>query len=219
MNTTQETCCLYCRVSSIGDRQNTDRQVDILTKYASAHNVKILRTFTEHISGTKKLEEREVLMEALEYCKSGAVKYLFITELSRLGRSTLQVLRSLEILNEAKVNVYIHNINQYTLLENGEVNPITSILCVLLSEVANIERTQIAERLSSGRKHALETNPNLKLGRKPGKVSKEQMALKYKDAIALLKKGYSIRNVSKLTGYSIQTIQTVKNTFIKNDEV
>jgi len=215
MNTTKETCCLYCRVSSLGDRQSTDRQVDILTKHASAHNVEVLKIFTEHISGAKKLEEKEVLLEALEYCKSGAVRYLYITELSRLGRSTLQVLRSLEILNEAKVNVYIQNINQYTLLDSGEVNPITSILCVILSEVAQIERTQIYERLSSGRKHAMETNPEIKLGRKPGKVPREQMEKKYKEVISLLRRGYSIRNTAKLTGFSVQTVQTVKNEFCK----
>ena len=214
MDESKEHACIYARVSSSGDRQSTDRQVDILTNYANSHNVKIERVFTEHISGIKKLEEREVLMQALEYCKSGSVKYLYITELSRLGRNTLQVLRSLEILNEAKVNVYIHNINQFTLQENGEINPITSILCILLSEVANIERQQIYERLSSGRKLAV--SQGKRMGRKPGSVkTTEQKQQEYKEVISLLKRGVSIRNTAKLTGYSIQTVQTIKNQFFK----
>ena len=42
----------------------------------------------------------------------------------------------------------------------------------------------------------------------------EQKKEEYKEVISLLKRGYSIRNVAKLTGFSIQTVQTVKNQFV-----
>ena len=42
----------------------------------------------------------------------------------------------------------------------------------------------------------------------------EQREEEYKEAIALLKKGYAIRNVAKLTGKGISTIQRVKKLFI-----
>lgn len=204
---------IYARVSSTNDRQDTTRQVEDLKKFAAAQGMTVEKIYEEHISGAKKIEERAILSECLDYCKGGDIRYLLISELSRLGRSTLQVLRSLEILHEAGVCVYIQNIGLYSLNENGEVNPVASILITVLSEVAAIERNNIQYRLNSGREQYRKSGG--KLGRKPGsKKSKEQKKEEYKDAINLLRRGYSIRNTAKLTGYSIQTIQTIKNQFI-----
>ena len=215
MEQPRTTAVIYARVSSQNDRQDTKRQVTDLQKYAESNNMRVLRIFEEHISGTKKIEERQVLSECLEYCISNSVRTLLVSELSRLGRSTLQVLRSLEILHEAKVSVYIQNIGISSLQPNGEVNPIASIMITILAEMSNIERSNIQYRLNSGRKQYIERGG--KLGRKPGSCkTTEQMKEEYKEVISLLKKGYSIRNVAKLTGYSVQTIQTVKNLFIIN---
>ena len=213
MEQTKPTAVIYARVSSQNDRQDTKRQVTDLQKYAESQNLRILKIYEEHISGAKKIEERQVLSECLEYCTSHSVKILLISELSRLGRSTLQVLRSLEILHEAKVSVYIQNIGISSLQPNGEINPIASIMITILAEMSNIERSNIQYRLNSGRKQYIERGG--KLGRKPGSCkTTEQMKEEYKEVISLLKKDYSIRNVAKLTGYSVQTVQTVKNLFI-----
>lgn len=214
-NENQQTAVIYARVSSVNDRQDTSRQVSDLQKYAKVQDVKIVNIYEEHISGAKKIEEREVLSECLRYCVAEHPNYLFISELSRLGRSTLQVLRSLEILHEAKVSIYIQNIGLYSLQPNGEINPVTSILITVLSEVAAIERTNIRYRLESGRQKFIADGG--KLGRKQGSVkSIEQRKEEYKEVIGLLRRGYSVRNVAKLTGHSLQTIQTVKNQFINN---
>ena len=216
-NEKQPTAVIYARVSSVNDRQDTSRQVSDLQKYANAQCVKIVNIYEEHISGAKKIEEREVLSECLRYCVAEHPNYLLISELSRLGRSTLQVLRSLEILHEAKVSVYIQNIGLYSLQPNGEINPITSILITVLSEVAAIERTNIRYRLESGRQKYIADGG--KLGRKQGSVkSMEQRKEEYKEVIGLLRRGYSVRNVAKLSGHSLQTIQTVKNQFINNQQ-
>lgn len=213
MNTNNTKAVIYARVSSQTDRQDTARQVADLKRFAQGQNMEIVKTFEEHISGAKKLEEREILTQCLEYCKNKSVNYLLISELSRLGRSTLQVLRSLEILHEAKVCVYIQNIGLYSLQPNGEVNPVASIMITILAEMSNIERSNIQYRLNSGRQQYI--NRGGKLGRRKGSVkTAEQKREEYKEVISLLKRGYSIRNVAKLTGYSIQTVQTVKNQFI-----
>lgn len=60
---------IYARVSSIGDRQSTDRQVKDLTDYAAYKGYDVLGVYTEHISGAKKNGERPVLREAIERCK------------------------------------------------------------------------------------------------------------------------------------------------------
>ena len=105
---------IYARVSSTNDRQDTGRQIKDLENYAKSQNIEIVRTYEEHISGAKKIEERQILTECLEYCTRNSVDFLLLSELSRLGRSTLQVLRSLEMLHEAKVSVYIQNLGLYT---------------------------------------------------------------------------------------------------------
>lgn len=92
-----------------------------------------------------------VLMECINYCIENKVNYLLLSELSRLGRSTLQVLKSLEQLHESGVSVYIQNPGIHTLQPNGEVNPVASIMVTVLAEMANIERPNIVYRLNSGR--------------------------------------------------------------------
>ena len=206
---------IYARVSSNNDRQDTTRQIEDLRKYAVSQNIEIVSVFQEHISGAKKNEERQVLTDCLEYCTQHSVDYLLLSELSRLGRSTLQVLRSLEILHEAKVSVYIQNLGLYTLQTDGKVNPIVSVLTTLLAEMGNIERSNIQYRLNSGRANYIAKGG--KLGRRKGSIKTEDRKKEeYRDTIALLKKGYSIRNVAKLQGIGISTVQRIKNQFIKS---
>lgn len=209
-----KTAVIYARVSSQNDRQDTGRQIEDLKKYAKSQDMEIVNIYEEHISGAKKIEERQILGECLEYCKRESVNFLLLSELSRLGRSTLQVLRSLEILHEAKVSVYIQNLGLYTLQADGKVNPIVSILTTMLAEMGNIERSNIQYRLNSGRANYIAKGG--KLGRKKGSVKTEEKKLEeYRDTIALLKKGYSIRNIAKLQGIGISTVQRIKNQFVK----
>ena len=206
---------IYARVSSVSDRQDTARQIQDLTRYANAQEIEVVSIFEEHISGAKKNEERQVLTDCLEYCTANPVNYLLLSELSRLGRSTLQVLRSLEILHEAKVSVYIQNLGLYTLQKDGKVNPIVSILITILAEMSNIERSNIVYRLNSGRANYIAKGG--KLGRKVGSIkTEERKREEYKEVIQLLKKGYSVRNISKLQGIGISTVQRIKNQFINS---
>ena len=202
METKNKTAVIYARVSSNNDRQDTSRQIKDLENYAKLQNIEIVNVYEEHISGAKKIEERQILGECLEYCKRESVNFLLLSELSRLGRSTLQVLRSLEMLHESKVSVYIQNLGLYTLQPNGEVNPITSIMVTVLAEMANIERSNIQYRLDSGRANYISNGG--KLGRKTGSIkTEEKKREEYKDTIILLKKGYSVLNIAKLQGIGI----------------
>ena len=176
--------------------------------------MEIVKIYEEHISGAKKNEERQVLTECLDFCTRNNIDFLLLSELSRLGRSTLQVLKSLEQLHEAKVSVYIQNLGIYSLQPNGEVNPIASILITVLAEMGNIERSNIQYRLNSGRAQYVMNGG--KLGRKTGSVkSEDKKREEYKEVISLLKRGYSIRNTAKITGYSFSTVQRIKNQFVR----
>ena len=85
----------------------------------------------------------------------------------------------------------------------------------MLAEMGNIERSNIQYRLNSGRANYVAKGG--KLGRKKGSVKTEEKKLEeYRDTIALLKKGYSIRNIAKLQGIGISTVQRIKNQFISH---
>ena len=205
---------IYARVSSENDRQDTSRQITDLQKFSEANDMEIVKIYKEHISGAKKNEERQVLSACLDFCTENDVDFLLLSELSRLGRSTLQVLKSLERLHDAKISVYIQNLGLYSLQLNGEVNPIASILITVLAEMGNIERANIQYRLNSGRAQYVRNGG--KLGRRTGTTkSEDKKREEYREVITLLKRGYSIRNTAKLTGSSISTVQRIKNQFVK----
>jgi len=73
------TSVIYARVSSVGDRQSTERQVVDLNNYASRNNLEVVKVFEEHISGAKKNSERAVLCDCLDYCFENHVHTLLIS--------------------------------------------------------------------------------------------------------------------------------------------
>ena len=80
-----------------------------------------------------------------------------------------------------------------------------------LSTCAQLERDNISFRLQSGRKRYIEKGG--KLGRKVGSVkTAEQMKAEYREVISPLRKGYSIRDVAKLCGKGVSTVQRAKRT-------
>lgn len=207
-----KTSVIYSRVSSTSDRQSTERQVLDLKSYAQKNDFEVCRVFEEKISGAKKNEVRTILIECIEYCISEKIDTLLTSELSRIGRSTLQVLKTLDALHSNKINVYVQNLGLNTLNENKEINPLASIIVTVLAEMSSIERSNIQFRLNSGRQNFIEKGG--KLGRKVGTIkTTEQMKDEYKDVISLLKRGYSIRNTAKLSNNSVSTVQRVKKSF------
>ena len=208
----QKTAVIYARVSSVGERQSTERQVKDLSGYAAYQNIEVRKVFEEHISGARKNDERPVLCEALQYCKDNSIDVLLVSELSRLGRNAFEVLASVKDLLDCGINLYIQK-EQFTLLDkDGKPSLFAPVMIATLSTCAQLERDNISFRLKSGRK--LYVANGGKLGRKPGSTkSADQKKEEYREVISLLKKGYAIRNVAKLTGKGISTVQRVKKEF------
>ena len=206
------TAVIYARVSSIGDRQNTDRQISDLLDYVSFKNLEISKIYEEHISGAKKNTERPVLQEAIGYCKTNHISILLVSELSRLGRNAFEVLATVKDLIDSGINLYMQK-EQLTLLDaDGKPTMFAPIMIATLSTCAQLERENIKFRLNSGRKLYIERGG--KLGRKVGSIkTTEQKKEEHKDIISYLKKGYSVRNVAKLCNKGISTVQRVKKEF------
>lgn len=208
---------IYARVSSISDRQNTDRQIADLTAYASANGYEVVKVFSEKISGAKKNSEREVLLACLDYAKSNGIDIILVSELSRLGRNVLEVQETVKYCSDNNINVFFQKENMTILNEDGQISPITSVLIACLGMVAQFERENIKFRLNSGRELAKERG--VKMGRKEGSIkTKEEKEIQYKEVINLLKKGISVANVeaickSKGIKASTSTIKRIKKEF------
>lgn len=209
---------IYTRTSSTTDRQNNDRQVADLMKYAEANGIKVVETFNEKISGAKKNEERAVLMACLQFAEANCIDIILCSELSRFGRAIWEVLAAIKYCVDRRVNVYFQKENLRILNENGEVDAVMAIYISCLGFCAEKERENIKFRLNSGRRLAIERG--VKMGRKVGSCkSREQKAEQYRDVIKCLHKGLSTAEtyaVCKGKGVkcSISTIKRVKREFI-----
>lgn len=204
---------IYARVSSVTDRQSTDRQVVDLRSYANTNNMNIVKVFEEHISGVKKNEERPILCECLDFCVTNNIDILLISELSRLGRNVDEVLANVKFCKDHDLNIYFQKENLSIFQSDGSKNPFLNIFISVLGTCAEMERESISFRLNSGRAQYIANGG--KLGRKTGSTkSREKKKDEYKEVINLLRKGISIRNVAKLTEKSISTVQRVKKEFL-----
>ena len=198
---------IFARVST--NIQEYDRQVNELTTLANSKDWSVEAVFAEKISGAKANAERTELLNMVAYVEANAIDKVLVTELSRLGRDTLQVLEVIEMLNSKGISLYIQNYNIETLTAEGKVNPMSQFLITILAEVARMERKTIRERVASG--YANYRNNGGKVGRKQGyRKSEEAMREEYSEVFKLLKKGISLRNISKITNVSVNTIRKCK---------
>lgn len=195
---------IYARVSTAG--QDYDRQLVELQQYADRMNYIVIKTFSEKISGAKKVEERHAMTELLNYVEVNEVDKVLIYECSRLSRRTVDFLSIIEIFNEKKISLYIHQNGLETLLPNGEINPIATLVLGILAQFNSMERSLIRSRMESGYNNY--RNNGGVVGRKVGyRKTNEQMKEEYAEEIHLLKRGYSLRNIAKITKTSVNTLR------------
>ena len=202
---------ILARVSTNG--QEYDRQVNELMDYSNRVGWSVERVFANKVSGAAKNADRDEIRELVEYVKGHEIKRVLCLEISRLGRNTLEALKVIQTLNENGVSLYVKNYNLETLNEDGKVNPVASLICTILLEIASMERLTIKERMESGRNQYIAKcrKDGIKMGR-PASYRKSEDAYKrqYAKEISLLRKGISLRNVNSITGTSINTLQKIK---------
>lgn len=204
-----KTAVIYARVSSQGGRQDTARQVDDLLAYAQANDIEVVRTFQEKVSGAARNQDRPVLTECLDFCRKEHPDALLVSELSRLGRSTVEILKAIDELSQEKVSVYVQNIGLSTLQPDGRPDPVASIVIPVMGEVARIERANIQYRLDSGRKRYIAGGGKLGRPKGTGKTP-EELLQEYPSIVRRLKKGQTVKDIATLEGKSESTVKKVK---------
>lgn len=171
----------YARVST--EAQNLDRQLDALEKYG------VDMIYNEKMSGTKK--NRPELTKLLDRITEGDT--VVVESLSRLGRSTKDLIELTEIFQSKGVNLV-------SLKESIDTNsPTGKLLFTLMSAIAQFERDVIADRTREGLKAARARG---RTGGRP-RADPEQV----KKAVKLYKtEQYSVKEIEELTGIKKSTL-------------
>jgi DNA invertase Pin-like site-specific DNA recombinase len=204
---------IYSRVSTA--TQSYAAQTIELERFALLRGWNVSKVFGEVISGAKKNSERPELQELIAYVQSNNIKKVLVFSLDRLGRNLAEVLQTLELLNDLKVSLHIKTYDLETLDEKGNPNPLAQFMISLLGSVAQLERQQIRTRMESGYRAYREKGG--RVGRKLGSTVAPPILLeKHREAVKLLKQGYSVRKVAKLTDKSPATVQKVKKLITNN---
>lgn len=203
---------IYARVSSVGDRQSTERQVHDLKRYAEGNGYEVVKVYEEHISGAKKNVERPVLSDCLKDCESMGIACILVSELSRLGRNVDEVLATVRHCKDRNLNIYFQKECLSLFNPDGTKNPFLTIFISVLGTCAELERDNIRFRLQSGRKQFVVNGG--KLGRKVGSAkSREKKEEEYRNVIRELRRGTSVRRAAKLCDVSTSTVQRIKKEF------
>lgn len=202
---------ILARVST--DKQEYQRQINELNDYCERVGWSIEQTFCNKVSGAKSLEERSELQALIKYVQEHEISRVVCLEISRLGRNTLEALKVIQCLTDNGVSLFVKNYNLSTLNPDGKVNPVASLICTILLEIASMERLTIKERMASGRDQYISKcrREGIKMGR-PSSYRKSLDAYKdqYSKEIGLLKKGISLRNITAITGTSVNTLRRIK---------
>lgn len=198
---------IFGRVSL--DSMDFQRQISDLQKVADRLNYEVVSIVTEKISGAKNNDDRLGIQQLLSEAKQGKFQKVLCTEISRLGRDTIQTLSLIQQLHHLGISVYFQDLNSETLNEKGEVSFQTEILTNLLSLFAKNERQVLISRIRSGMLQAKANN--IHCGRpKNSKEKNNEFLSKYPKIIEGLNRGFSVRECVKLYDVSLGTVAKIR---------
>lgn len=198
---------IFGRVSTLD--QSYDRQVNDLRKIADKLSYNVVEVITEKISGATSNSERSGVQKLIEGAREGRFQRVLVTEVSRLGRSTLQTLQLIEELHSYGVSIYLQDLSTETLNDDGEMNMQTEMMLHMLSLFAKNERRNTIERIKSGMAEAKANG--IHCGRHHGtEESTTTFLSKYPRVIEALKRGFSVRECVKLYEVSLGTVAKVR---------
>ena len=192
----------YVRVSSLN--QNEARQL------AKLHQDEVL--FIDKVSGTVPFSKREQASKLLEEISQGNIKYLSVSSIDRLGRGTLNIIETLELLTERGVTLRVDNLGLESLI-NGKENPTFKLIVSVLANIAEMERTTLRERQLEGIAEAKKRG--VYKGREKGTVeTKDEVLTRYKEVVRYLRMNKSLRDIASRCKISVGTVQKVKKMII-----
>jgi DNA invertase Pin-like site-specific DNA recombinase len=193
-------------------RQSSKNQSN-LRQLAKTHPDETL--FIDIISGSIPFAERPEGKKLIEAVDTGIINYITFHDLSRAGRSTVDVLTTLNYFQSKGVIVKIDNLGLESIID-GKVNPIFNLITTVLSEIYSLERTTLLERQAEG---VIQGKlRGVYKGRQEGTTDSPELTLtKHKRVVKALKTNptLSLRQIAKLATeidykVSANTVKKVK---------
>lgn len=207
-------CLVRCSTDKEKGLQDYQYQIDTLKEMCDKRGWEIVKVFGNYVSGAAPLEKRQEILDLVAYVKENQIDYCCVTSIDRLSRDLLTGVQIIRTLAEHGVNLYLMNYNIFSLDENtNKISAMSELMLSVTLSVSSYEREQIRTRLSMGYRAYLQrrkSNPELRLGRQGYKKDEESYRKDYAQELSLLRKGISMRNVQKLTGTSLGTLQKIK---------
>jgi len=191
----------YSRVSTLD--QNEERQL-IDTK--DFDNV-----FLDKCSGKIPFFDRPKGSQIKSLIDNGKLNHLEVHSIDRLGRNTIDVLKTWSDLTNLGITIICRNPNLRNFRSNGKPDQVSEMIISILSIMAKFERDQIKERQMEGIRIAKIKGKYR--GRKIATTESKEKFLskpKSKEILKLLKKGRSYYEIRKITMCSPSTIKKVK---------
>ncbi|MCL1629529.1 recombinase family protein [Roseibaca sp. V10] len=187
---------IYARVST--SDQSCERQVAELTAFAERGSFDVVGVFKETASGAS--ANRAARNQILDLAQARQIDAILVSELSRWGRSTQDLLDTLNRLAGWKVSVVAMNGMTFEL-----DTPHGRMMATMLAGIAQFERDLLSERVKSGLAAARARGK--KLGRQPGQRPKsDKLAPKVLQAI---EDGRSYRWIARDLGISKNTVTDI----------
>ena len=200
----------YSRTSTIS--QNSSRQIENFKKH---HGYDPKNLFMDKIQGNVPFMERPEAIKLFDMVTSVKTEFntVCVDSLDRLGRSLLDILKTIQIFTDNGINLTSIKEGFSTLLDNGKENPMAKLVVACMGSIGELERNKIKERSAEG--VAIAKALGKYQGRKIGSIqSDEQLLERHVTVQKKLLKKMTIREVSKITGCSTATIIKVKKVMI-----
>ncbi|MGH9551204.1 MAG: recombinase family protein [Terriglobales bacterium] len=186
---------IYTRVST--SDQSCERQVAELTAYAAQGKYDVVAVFKETGSGAK--NDRSERKRVLELARKGEIDLVLVSELSRWGRSTLDLRTTIQELADRKVALRALNGPDFDIsTAQGK------LMLNMLAAISEFERDLLSERIKSGIAHARST------GTKSGQAIGRPGFDRVERVNRLLADGRSIRSIARELEISKTTVMKVK---------
>lgn len=185
----------YLRVST--DAQDVDNQRHGVLEYANKNGFSKLVFVEDSVSGKTPWRVRKIGTLLLETCRPGDT--IIFAEISRMARSTLQVLEILKHCVEVGINIRIAKQNM--VLDDSMQSKITA---TVLGLAAEIEREFVSMRTREAL--AKLKSEGKKLGRKPGPAKTVKLDAHAAAIQDYLNKGINKRDIARLLEISPSTL-------------
>ncbi|MDF2764743.1 MAG: resolvase [Rhodospirillales bacterium] len=187
---------IYCRVSTAD--QFCQRQERELRAYAKRLGCKVIGVFNETASGAR--DDRAERKRVMALAQAREIDAILVSELTRWGRSMIDLVQTLQALQSWKVSILAMNGLQFDL-----TTPHGKLIASVLASLAELERDLLRERVRSGL--AAARARGVKLGRQPGHRPKsDRLGPK---VLSMIEEGRSYRDVAKQLKLSKNTVATI----------